>query len=526
MKRLLLLTLLIIEALTCSPCFAAGTMTTLEKYTAQSDVIIKATALRTQRQEDTQVDPWFPIVEGAARSATRFKIVSVIKGEISADEVTFRHYQGLSIGPPIRVYFFELPPCYTFQSGQTYLLWADKTEDGNLRQLSKELARCPTDGGTTGYTIRVGDNVPVDEAIKNDVKSVVWDELVKMVRSNKQGDASQGLSRLRSLSGASVFWLPPESVNKNPDFPLSRFADVAIPLLSSSDEEILYRGLNALSGNAAPFAQSQLLLIANGHANPGTRSVALGCLRGLKTPEQHSAALRALHEFPASINGSDNIAALQQSALQTLADFPGHDARLHWRAFANHPKSRVRRGIASAIGAAKDGAAADLVNKMLSDPYKIVRETALDSLLRLPAAQAKPFWKRQLANASYRPLFINALAAQNAEPYLDELIKIVNEEVRAEQVLNYKLNNAKSDSWQLLFKYVNQKPKAALQSASLSRILAVLECAQIAPPTLYRFYRVRKMDVQAKSYRDVVERRLPKVYNKDFNNIDRELAKR
>ena len=229
-----------------SPVFASDNTSSLDNYTAQADVIIKATALKTEPQ--TQIDPWFSEVNGAGRYATRFKVVSVIKGEVTADEVNFRHYTGLSIGPPIRVYWFELPPCYIFQSGQTYLLWANKTEGGNLRQLSKELRKSPTDGGTTGFLIRVGDNAPVKEEIKGNIKSAVWDELVKMAQSKKLGDSRYGMQQLSWLSGATTFTRRDEFVNKNPDFALEHFANVFIPLLDSTDENLLYVGFNAFGG--------------------------------------------------------------------------------------------------------------------------------------------------------------------------------------------------------------------------------------------------------------------------------------
>ena len=78
-------------------------------------------------------------------------------------------------------------------------------------------------------------------------------------------------------------------------------------------------------------AQSKLLLLANWHADPGARAMALGCLRYVKIPEAQNAALHALHDFPSSVSGSDRISALQQSALQTLAGFPGHNSRVQWR---------------------------------------------------------------------------------------------------------------------------------------------------------------------------------------------------
>ena len=194
--------------------------------------------------------------------------------------------------------------------------------------------------------------------------------------------------------------------------------------------------------------------------------------------------------------------------------------------FATHSIERVRSGVASAIGVAKDTAAADLLLEMVDDSDLIVRETAVNSLLQLPAAQAAPFWKKLRHHNRYGPLFINALATQNVEPYLNDLVKILNRDVRAERVLNYKLNDVDYKSWQLLFKYISKKPKATLESNSLSHILETLEYTHLMPPTLYRFYRTKKMEKRAKSYLGRLRSSLLKIYDKDFKEIDREFTKR
>lgn len=481
---------------------------TLDDLTARAAIVLKVTALKTEPVQDA----WLPPARMLGAGATRFTVISIIKGEFTGPEASFHHYVDLN-SSPLR-YFRPAPlPHYKFKPGQHYLLWADKSEEGNLRQLSKssttKISRC---------VIRVGDNSPV----QGEIKSIVWDELVKM--TGNPNNVRDGLGYLRWLSGATGSFRAREPVNGNPDFPLERFIAVLIPLFHSPNERIAFSAILAASGVGAPIAKEELLKIAGTHPKRELRAMALNSLRGLKTPDVQEAAHRALQTVPPELT-TDDAALLQDHALRLLADFPGERSRFAWRAYAAHPQTRVRAAVATAIGEAREGALAWMLGNMVDDPHQEVRYTAVRSLLALPSALATATWKKRCTPDYYGQFFINALAARNIEPYLPKLTNILLHPIRPKTGVQVLKEEPDYTSWRLLFDYVKTKPKATLESATFAPLLDALENSRWISSNaakLYRFFLTKKLKKRARALQarsDFV----PSIC-KDFSRIDREMA--
>jgi hypothetical protein len=414
---------------------------------------------------------------------------------------------------PIR--YFPPPPQlrYKFIAGQNYLLWADKSEDGHLRQISKEFT-----GNVTNGAIRISGDTPV----QGEIKDVVWNELAKDTQSTNDATLYNAFSLLGSMSGAAAYRYRGD--NSKPDFPFERFMNLVIPLFQSSDDKIAFRAV--ISAYGVPDAREGLLKVANAHPKLTMRGAAFISLRGLKTPDVEATAHRALQTVPPEIT-SDEAAIVQDNALRLLADFPGERSRFAWRAYAAHPITRVRGAVAAAIGEAKEGALAWLLGKMVDDPIQKVRYAAVRSLLALPPDMATATWKKRCTHDYCGQFFINALAARDIQPYLPRLMKILLNPIRPKTGVEILGESPDLTSWQLVFSYVSTKPKPALESATFAPLLNSLENSrwlQTKVSTLYRLYRTKKLENRARVLRQRPDF-VPPVHE-ELNRVDLELTKK
>ena len=68
--------------------YPVGSAVSLEKLIQESDIIFKGTAVSSGPVQDE----WFTPCQDFRVRETRFRVVSVIKGEWSGGELAFRHY--------------------------------------------------------------------------------------------------------------------------------------------------------------------------------------------------------------------------------------------------------------------------------------------------------------------------------------------------------------------------------------------------------------------------------------------------
>jgi len=139
--------------------FLFGRVLSIKELTDTSDLFLKATALSSTPITDDEFTP----ISGFLAYNTKFKVITVLKGEAPA-EVGFHHYgKG---GPPGHMFYW--PESFNFKPGRTYLLWAKKTPDGVLRQFGMATA---THGQIAVLT---RDAAPVIGIVARDI---VWNEL-------------------------------------------------------------------------------------------------------------------------------------------------------------------------------------------------------------------------------------------------------------------------------------------------------------------------------------------------------------
>jgi hypothetical protein len=87
----------------------------------------------------------------------------------------------------------------------------------------------------------------------------------------------------------------------------------------------------------------------------------------------------------------------------------------------------LRRTAALAIGFAQDPGLVPILGKLIQDPVADVRNAAAISLLSFAPDQAAPVMKANLAS-DFRPLFVNALASCDPQPYLEMLAEVIEQQ--------------------------------------------------------------------------------------------------
>lgn len=166
--------------------YVVGPALNLDNLAAESDLIIKATAIH----ETPVNDDWFAPENECEVRETKFKIVSVMKGTVTEQEVRFRHYDRAQNARPS----FNLPPLsYHFETGHTYIVFSKKTDQpGVYRQLwLKQNAKA--DQGM----LRCADDRPIQT---EKLKDVVWAEMLKLLKSSPANDVIYGISQLNDMS--------------------------------------------------------------------------------------------------------------------------------------------------------------------------------------------------------------------------------------------------------------------------------------------------------------------------------------
>jgi HEAT repeat protein len=185
----------------------------------------------------------------------------------------------------------------------------------------------------------------------------------------------------------------------------------------------------------------------------------------------------------------------------------------------------IRCTAALAVGFAQDPRLLPLLDNLLRDPAAKVRGDAAVSLVSFPLDQAAPVMKANLAS-DFRPLFINALARGDPQPYLAMLAEVIEQQLQPANWWGGLI--PAGDSWQILFDFVKARPAAELTSGNLDRPLHALERMQwfssSQPRDLYALYLRRGLRARAKQFRDTTRKNLPYDIDYFFDMADRNPA--
>jgi HEAT repeat protein len=482
----------------------------LEELTAEADIIFKGLVVSSRPVQSK----WFTPGSGLIAQETQFTVISVIKGDPAGAMVRFHHYDEI---PQFRGQMRQMWR-YHFQIDRTYIVFAKKTEDADIhRQL------WVNDLGKENQGVFLcSDNKPV---MANTVKEALWKELTMMLHSADIGSVSYAIRQLDRMSGGR------DRFDGTQDFDRTNVVRVVHDLMTHSDSKIAHAAI-AVVGSHNPYLSDErtnFWLASVGSAevpgfyqmDPKMRNIGgelywkdLESIATTRHPaETRALAIRALGlvREPALRQAIDRWlvdteAMVRASATVLLADYPGPATDQQLTVLAGDNAPVVRACVARAIGFSQRNELANLLDRLLADKDAEVRRVASICLLSFSPrdeAVARVF-RANLENAEFQPLFLNALARENPEPYLAALAKVVEEKAHPANWMGGQI--PAFTAWEILFGYLRAQPSKTLHSGKLDRYLDALEkvgnYSSSEPRDIYAFYILSGMTDRVKKFRE------------------------
>jgi HEAT repeat protein len=496
----------------------------LDQMTAEAEFIFKGQALASD-----------PITNAAFRipqmkvHATRFKIISVLKGAAPTDSVGFQHYTtgpGAWSGP-------HWPANYQFEPGKAYLVFAasmDKPDNyytgipggTNPPGVFRQLAGIPLrdDQGI----LRTLDARPLAGL---SVKEAHWFELNLLLTNRVSSNALAAirLLNLMSTNGARAW-------GHSDDFPRAAVLKALSPLFTAADDAVAVAAIQCFQAGTPGAAEiapylNELSRMASESPSVGRRVAALAAFSGTK----FAAAGNSLPQWL-----RDPAAEVRVQAVLLLPDFPAlAEPALRERAADDSPA--VRAAVASAIGNGKIASLLPTLAQLLADgggqgrPGTVghpgqneLHASAARALLQFDVEQAGALLKANLGDAEFRAEYLCKLAERDAGLWLKDLAGVmesrrqqITQEVEASGVEPKKsyfearmaLAGTPYRCWNLIHGYLRELPKEDFAGGKLDRYLRVLEEAGTTgsrePEMIYELYRLKGMEESAARYRRACE---------------------
>jgi len=507
--------------------YPVGPPLKLDQLAEEADVIVKAAVISSKPIQDE----WFRACPGFAAYGTRLRVVSVVKGEVAADTITFQHY---GFSKAARGSEF-MPQHYEFQAGRTYIVFAKKTDtEGVFRQLWKN-HRAQEDQGV----ILAADAEPV--AADESVKDIIWVELCALLKSADPDDVVYAIRHLNEMSSGSHFKLD--------DFERGSALQAIRPFLSSKDKQVATAAIVAVGADSPylkdDYAPHWLTAIGSGRIhgfsewqrdsnNPDARAYwqALAAVGDSDAPnEVRALAIRALGRVaqPGVMDRvvrwlQDPDRLVRQAAVILLADYAGEQALQLLADCAVDETAEVRTGVARAIGYGQFDELLPLLERLLADRDLGVSTAAALSLISLPPGKVDTILKAHVDDAEFKSVFVNALAETDPEPYLDALAEIIEKRLEPTHFWGGRIPHGLS--WKILFEYLQGKSAEDLSSGSLDKYMNALEHARFysssQPRDLYALYVKHGLTERAQVFREKCKATFTYDIDYYFKAVDKE----
>lgn len=524
----------------------------LEEMAAAADLVFKGKVLSSIRATNSAFqNPQMDV------HATRFQVISVLKGDPTRDSVILQHY---TIGPGAWG-GGSPPPYYQFEAGKSYLVFAarldkpdtyynpgpeTKATPAQFRQLANG-SRKHDDG-----FLRTLDARPMSNRT---IKDAYWHELSLLLNDTQSTNKLYAVGQLDALSLACV-----ESWLQTDDFPRERVLKALGPFLTDRDEKVALAATECFQVGSECATQllphvSTLLQIASGDASVPRRAAAIAAFGGTSFPELTNSLSRWLDD-PA-----DEVRA---QATFLLPGFSGQFVEQGLRRLATDRSARVRASVADAIGNKKFVALIPTLATLFRDPVgrtnpvppltledvqgggrtwgtnnADVHTSAGYALLQFELDDVADILKANLDDAGFRPQFLCKLAQKGAGPWLEELVKVMeerrrhNEQQAAASGIPEKesylqallhLSGTYYETWNIIFEYLRERPGQEFVNGKFDRCLDVLENAGTTgsrePVMLYELYRTKGLDQRAANYRRHCEQTFSYDVGRYFKQVD------
>jgi HEAT repeat protein len=508
--------------------YLVGPPLSLEKLTAEADLVFKGTAVSSEQVQDE----WFKPYSGFVATETEFRIVSALKGDVPGATLRFRHYDE-SPRPQRRMF---QPQYYHFETGRSYIVFAKRNEtSGVFRQLQanhtgKEdqgVFLCPDDQPVTAES----------------VKEAIWCQLSLMLKSTDATNVTYAVHQLDQMSGRQ------DNFGDTQDFDRTNVLNAIHGLITDSNPKVAQTAIVAV-GSHNPYMSDQrtifwlatvgtgevpgigkmdpkminlggelfwtdLVILADSKAANETRAMAIQALGLVREPSLKAAIERWL---------ADPVPAIRASATLLLADFPGPESCKRLAGLADDAAPEVRVCVARAAGFAQQVAAAETLAKLLADREAKVRTAAAMSLLSFSPKDKviADIFRANVENEEFKPLFLIALAREDPASHLDTLASAV--EQRSEPKNWWGGQIPAFTAWEILFKYLQGQPPETLRSGKLDRHLDAMEkvgnYSSSEPRDIYAFYLQRGMTERARKYREAAKKAVSYDLDYYFKQVD------
>jgi hypothetical protein len=497
---------------------------TLEELTALSDIIVKAEAVASHPREGAR--PY------SSEYTTDLRVISVLKGHPAGDRVVFQHeIMPSSING-------QAPEHADFEVGRSYIVFAGESADHGVYGQVGHLGRSMRNLNQSPAVVLAASDQQV--ATGKSVQDVIWDELNGLLRSSNPKDVIYAIrqfdpeERWLTSSPRTTFYgfsrdealdaIQNLICSDNPDIAKAAIGEIGRDSPYMTHEWGIRWKIQSIAGEefhlmSGPGALQ--LSNADGHARwKDLCAAADGKVSGGTVPsgEVRAAAIRALGkaqepQLPDHIGmwASDPEPLVRAAAAILLNDFPGETASKLLAKLAADGDSGVRAKVALAAGFSRRADLLPLVITMISDAAPDVRRSAGRSLVVFPLSDIKATLEANRDDPDLGPEFVNILAADNPEAYLDRLMAIIASRRDAVRVTTYVPH---MKSWEILFHYVKRQDEATLKSPGMARYLDALEGTDFPysmqqAPDLCNFYTKHGMTNRAKDFLERFMQGLP-----------------
>lgn len=498
----------------------------LKELARGADLVAKATVIADR----PVVDNSFERIAGSEVRETELRIVSLLKGPASS-VLHFRHY---APSPETSSVWMCPAPSYAFVVGHTYIVLATRIAGDTYRQLSQSRTMLDRSVLPTADASPLRGGTTITEA--------VWGDLIARLNSPDEAVVLKAIGLLDEMSDG-----PPMGVQ---DFDRSQVLAAIQPLIGAKSVATASAAITVFGENSPyfddDFAPQWLAGIGKGTipgllqrkppVNPLAGGAAIELLRVATSgasADLRALAIRALARSraipPATIGAwfRDPSIAVRSAAVLASTEIPD---RATIRAASADSSPEVRQEAALAVGFTQDPRLVPLLGKLLQDPASNVRTAAALSLVSFAPDQAAPVMEVNLAS-EFGPLFVNALARSNPQPYLPMLAQVIERgkiiELRLLPANSWGGTNPAADSWHILFGYIRARPAAEVASGRLDRWLDALERSQwfgsSEPQELYALYLQRGLTSRAQHFRDAI-RKSPIYIDSMFDRVEQNPA--
>jgi hypothetical protein len=498
----------------------------LDKMSADADLVFKGQVVSSTRITNTAFQFSDMFVH-----ATKFKIISILKGTVSSDFVVFQHYNewspgghgGDGAGPP---------EPFKFENGQSYLIFA-----ANMAKPGFYYSRPPATTNQPNEFRQLTENqnsifhtLDPRSLPSLSISNAIWLELNLLLNDKDRTNQIYAIQHLNGMSvSCSGSWR-----NEN-DYTRESVLKAVLPFTTNGDERVaisaigcfevggsymefvgesggwpslwmtIERGCSGVQpeciAQVLPFADN-LAAVANSSPSSLCRVAAIAAF----SCTQFSIVSNSLPRWL-----TDPAPEVRAQAVLLLPDFPGEfcERLLQERAADTSPV--VRAAVADAIGNGKIETLLPALGTLFStspvrtnsDPWPHkglqgddyfaevgaddIHTSAGYALLKFDVDQVGEILKTNISDKGFGLSFIRKLAPNGAEPYFPLLAKeLKTHTADSEQEaakngfhwpLSYWLSGNYGWEWGTLFGYVSTQPREALANPKFTPMLDALQIA-------------------------------------------------